>query len=402
MKTNLIDLIEDEYNRFPDDAEMQTEFNLQKSKLESSREELFNKIDNEPDDVKLVAAFFAKSEVIEELRSSSSFNTDALYNIHGISLEALETYYRFSKFKYECGIYNDAEDMLGNFLSVVQPGQSSSVLGARWGRLACRILSAKWDLAAQDLAAIKEAIDIRNVTAVDQLKQRAWLLHWALFVHINQRDGVDNLADFFSEKSYLQTVENLCPWLLRYYAAFVVLSPSRRRVLLRDVLAEIQNMAYLYSDPMTQFLSLIFTEFDFNEAQKKLAECQLLMKNDFFLQIYSEKFMYEARLLICEVYCTINRRVDLVMLSEQLHMSVEEAERWMVEIVVNATTGITVDAKIDSAGKQALIAPPNRAAYQSIVEKTRELTSRTGGLVGNLGTLLHEQNGFIKARLAST
>ena len=401
LKTNLIDLIEDEYTRFPDDKEMQTQFNLQKPQFEARRNELFDKIDNEPDNIKLVKTFFANTEVIDELRSSSGLNTDILSTRHGITLETLEIYYKFAKFNYECGMYNEAEEMLGNFLSVVQPGQSSSVLAARWGRLACRILTAKWDLAAQDLAAIKEAIDVRNVTAVDQLKQRAWLLHWALFVHINQRDGVDALADFFSEKVYLQTVENLCPWLLRYYAAFVVLSPSRRRVLLRDVLNEVQNMAYLYSDPMTQFLSVVFTEFDFNEAQKKLIECQSLMKTDFFLQIYSEKFMYEARLLICEVYCTINRRVDLNMLSEQLHLSVEEAERWMVEIVVNATTGVTVDAKIDSASKQALIAPPSQATYQTIIDKTKELTGRSNLLVNSFGILLNDQGSFIKAKLAS-
>lgn len=402
LKTNLIDLIEDEYNRYPDDEEMQTQFNLQKPQLESRRNELFEKIDNEPDDVKLVTLFFSKTENIDELRSSSTLNTDILTVKHGITLETLETYYKYAKFKYECGIYQEVEEMLGNFLSVVQPGQSSSLLPARWGRLACRILQAKWDLAAQDLAVIKEAIDVRNVTAVDQLKQRAWLLHWALFVLVNQREGVDALADFFSEKVYLQTVENLCPWLLRYYAAFIVLSPSRRRMLLRDVLNEVQNMSYLYSDPMTQFLSVIFTEFDFTKAQTKLIECQSLMKNDFFLQIYAEKFMYEARLLICEVYCSINSHVDLVMLSEQLHLNVEETERWMVEIVVNTTTGFTVDAKIDSAGKQAIIAPPTQATYQTIIDKTKELTGRTHMLVNNMGLLLNDQGGFIKAKLAST
>jgi hypothetical protein len=36
-------------------------------------------------------------------------------------------------------MYNDAEEMIGNFLSVTQ-SQSPAVIGARWGRLACRIL----------------------------------------------------------------------------------------------------------------------------------------------------------------------------------------------------------------------------------------------------------------------
>jgi len=181
------------------------------------------------------------------------------------------------------------------------------VLGALWGRLACRIVQAKWDLSLTDLEKVKEAIEGRHIAPTDQLRQRAWLLHWGLLVYINQREGADALTDFFSERAYLQTLENLCPWLLRYYTAFVVLSKSKRRTMLRDLLQEIQSMEYQYSDPITEFLASLFKLFDFDEAQVKLMECQELIKNDFFLQIYAESFMKEARLLICEMYCSINR-----------------------------------------------------------------------------------------------
>lgn len=402
-KTNLIDFIEEEYQRFPDDPELQAEFQRQQPLLEARREKLFEQIDNEPEEYKLVKSFFDKTELIEELKRAtpSNLTTEYLSASEGITPEALESYYKFGKFKYECGMYDDAEEMLGNFLSVIQP-QSSSVLGARWGRLACRILGAKWDLALHDLAAVKEAIEIRNVTPMDQIRQRAWLLHWALFVHINQRDGVDALADFFSEKVYLQTLENLCPWLMRYYTAFVVLSPSRRQKLLRDVLQGIQAMAYQYSDPMTEFLYSLFNQFDFDEAQQKLQECQALMKNDFFLQIYADKFMYEARVLICEMFCTINKRVDLVMLADKLQMSEEEVEKWMVDMVRNGTVGATADAKIDSSAKQVIMAPPSRVAHQTVVEKTRDLTARSGMLSNNLSTLLQDQGQatFIRSRFA--
>ena len=77
--------------------------------------------------------------------------------------------------------------------------------------------------------------------------------------------------------------------------------------MLRDLLQEIQSMEYQYSDPITEFLASLFKLFDFDEAQVKLMECQELIKNDFFLQIYADSFMKEARLLICEMYCSINR-----------------------------------------------------------------------------------------------
>lgn len=397
LKTNLIDLIVDEYAKFPDDSEMQEDFKSKQEAFDLRRNDIFDKIDHEPDNVKLVAVFFRDSDLIDEIKSASGLTVESLAS-HGVSSEALDAYYKFSKFKYECGLYDDADSMLSNFLSVAQHN-SSALLGARWGRLACRILGAKWELAASDLAAIKEAIDIRNMSAIDQLRQRAWLLHWALFVNINLPSGQEALADFFNEKPYLSTIENICPWLLRYYAAFVVLSPSRRKALLPQVLTEIQSMSYQYSDPMTQFLTLVYVDFDFDEAQNKLVECLALMKSDFFLQVYGDKFLREARLLICEVYCTINSRVDLVQLASQLQLTVEEAEKWMVEIVVNSKTSVPINAKIDSAAKVALIAPSSKATFQGVVDKTKDLSSRTGTLASNLGTVLQEQSPFIKAKL---
>jgi translation initiation factor 3 subunit E len=397
MKTNLIDLIEDEYAKFPEDGAMQAEFNAIRGALDKRRDELFDKIDNEPEDVKLVSAFFANQEEPEEGQSKPTYTAEMLATSHGISVEALENYYKFAKFQYECGQYNVAEEMLGNFLSIAQ-SQTSSVLGARWGRLACRILGAKWELALQDLASVKEAIDIRNIAPTDQIRQRAWLMHWALFVYINQKDGVDALADFFSERVYLQTIENLCPWLLRYYTAFVVLSPTRRQKMLRGVLTEIGDMSYQYSDPMTEFLSGIFKEFDFSIAQEKLKQCQTLIKNDFFLQIYQDKFMHEARVLICEMYCTINKRVDLVMLSEQLQMTEEEAERWMVDMVLNGSAGSSQDAKVDASAKQIIMAAPNKAAHQNVMDKTRDYTVRSSMLMQTMGTMLSDQAALVRSK----
>ena len=391
---------------------MQASFINQKQSLEARRDELFHKIDNPPEDVKLVTAFFQSRES-SEASTAATTTTVSLESLaaQGITAEALESYYRYGKFKYECGIYNEAEEMLGNYLSISHL-QSSSVIGAKWGRLACRILGAKWDLASQDLASVKEAIDVRNVAPVDLLKQRAWLLHWALFVHINQRDGIDSLTDFFSEKVYLLTLENICPWLLRYYAAFVVLSqPNKRRILLKDVINEILliKIDKQYNDPIISFLYLLYIEFDLNGALIKLKECQQIMKNDFFLQIYSDKFLNEGKILLCEIYYNINNKLDFKELSIQFDMSIDETERWVIESVanfslnsgLNSSLNSASETKIDSGAKVAIIAPPTRSAYQTIIERTRDITTRCNILSEHLNTLLKEQGGFIRAKMAS-
>ena len=112
--------------------------------------------------------FFEDAALISELKAGSNLNLDYVAANHSITTEALDAYYKFAKFKYECGIYSDAEDMLGNYLSLTQ-SNTPGALGALWGRLACRILQAKWSDSNLDLVAVKDAIEIRNITPIDQV-----------------------------------------------------------------------------------------------------------------------------------------------------------------------------------------------------------------------------------------
>lgn len=399
--TNMINLAEDEYLKYPDDPEMQAEYKATEPIFREREERAFDLLDNEPESVKMVSTFFENTDVISDLKANSNLTLEYLIEHFGISADAIESYINHSKFKYECGYYGDAEAMLGNYLSITQTN-SSLVLGALWGRLACRIVQAKWGDALADLIAVKDAIEVRNIAPLDQLRQRGWLMHWSLFVYLNRgSEGVDALVDLFSDKAYLQTLENLCPWLLRYYSAAVILSPSKRHTKLRDLLNEISSMSYLYNDPITLFLGSLFDQFDFDEAQTRLKECQELVRTDFFLQIHANNFVHEARMLICEMYCAINRKVDLTMLADKLQLTDEEAERWMVDMVRGNTSsqGATLDARIDSSGKQAIISPPPRSAHKQIVEASRDLTTRSGILSNNLETLVKEQAGYIKMKV---
>ena len=95
-KTNLIDVIEDEYTKYPDDAELQKEFNAQKVALDQRRNAVFDQIDNEPEVVKKVSEFFANTELVEQLKSTSAanFTIEQLSVNHGITADALEKYYK--------------------------------------------------------------------------------------------------------------------------------------------------------------------------------------------------------------------------------------------------------------------------------------------------------------------
>lgn len=392
----MLELVEDEYDHLPNSHPVKLAYPEQQTVIEARKQAIFDKIDNEPPGVTRVSNFFNNAVLIADLKNNANLTMDFICSNYDLSQEDCEEYYKYSKFKYDCGMYEIAEGMLGNYLSISQP-QNNSVLGALWGRLACRILQANWDASLQDVTAVKEAIESRSITPVDQIRQRAWLMHWGLFVYMNHRDGTDALVDFYAEKYYLQTLENLCPWLLRYFTVAVILS-HRRRNLLQDVLKEIQSMTYQYSDPITEFIECLYEKFDFDEAQSRLKDCQALMKNDFFLLRFADKFTHEARLLICEIYCSINKRVDLTVLAEKLELSEEEAERWMVDMVRNSNAGDAIDAKIDSSGKQVIMSVPVRSAHQQVVDRTRDLTVRSSLLCSNLESTLQDQIFYVKNR----
>ncbi len=394
-RTNMTDLAVD----LLDEVKAQEGDSDKKAKLKERGQKILDQFDVESEDVTKVRKFFDDAATIAEIKQGNNMTLEYLSTNHDISAESLQNFYLRSKFEYECGQYSQSEAMLNQYLSVQQP-PSGLWLGALWGRLACHMLTSKWEETFSDFQNIKDIIDSKNIPPVDQIRQRAWLLHWSLFVHTNRADGVDSLADLFAERPYATTMENLCPWLLRYYTAAVILSPSRRSSMLKDVLREIREFSYLYSDPITEFLESLYTHFDFDVAQRKLIECQNLIKQDFFLKNFSDKFTHEARVLICEMYCTISKRVDLTMLSSKLQLTEEEAEKWMVNMVRGsaAGNGIPLDAKIDSSGKQVLMSIPAKSPQQHVQDKTRDLTHRSGVLSATLENVAKEQQLYLSVR----
>ena len=133
-KTNMVDVMCDEYERPECDADIKTIFEQEKVNIDRRKDEIFAELDNEPEVVKEVTAFFANTELVTGLKSANGFNADNLASEYGITSDKLTAYYRYSKFKYECGMYDQAEEMLSLFLSVGQ-AQTSIWLGALWGDL---------------------------------------------------------------------------------------------------------------------------------------------------------------------------------------------------------------------------------------------------------------------------
>lgn len=150
-----------------------------------------------------------------------------------------------------------------------------------------------------------------------QLQARTWLIHWALFPYFRHEPSRDAITELFFTPAYINTIQMLCPWILRFLTAAVITNRNRTRnsnayqKQLKDLVRIVKQEGYEYHDPLTDFIKALYVDFDFEGAQKKLSEAEQLFENDFFLGQTKDLFVDSARHLISESYCKIHQRIDI-------------------------------------------------------------------------------------------
>ena len=276
----------------------------------------------------------------------------------------------------------------------------TNLLQVLWGKLSCEILVEDYEEAMVALIAVKTALESlassNKISPLEALHQRTWLLHWSLFVFWNADKGMETMVELFTSEKYLQAVTTNAPHLLRYLTAAVLVckrraakkagsnSNSEGRRLLRDLVKVMQQCEY--SDPIVEFVDKLSVQFDFDAAQLQLEKCETVLKSDFFLCKQSELFMEEARIFVFENYCRIHHKIDLSNLGDKLAMDRDVAEKWIVDLIRNAM----LDAKIDSEEGCVVMGAGTVSVYEQIMDKTRDLTSRSAGLTSNMRGYLND------------
>jgi len=148
----------------------------------------------------------------------------------------------------------------------------------------------------------------------------------------------------------------------------------------------IQQESYTYRDPITEFVECLYINFDFDGAQEKLAECETVLKNDFFLVACEGEFMENARLFIFETFCRIHQCISIGMLADKLNMTPEAAEHWIVNLIRNAS----LDAKIDSKLGHVVMGAQAVAVHEQVIERTSEVNRRSLGIIEKMREKLAE------------
>ena len=350
--------------------------------LVSRRSEVVQRLKALEVQVKPVTDFLSNEENVKLLKQDKTQNMTFLQKEFGIGPDEVDALYHYAKWNFECGNYSAAGEYLYHYRTLST--HPERVISALWGKVATDILQQDFDTAMDDLLKLKELLDLDTFAPVTrQLQQKAWLMHWSLFVFFNHENGMNALIDLFLQDRYVTAIQLVSQHLLRYLAVAVVVNKRRRNVL-KDLIRVIQQEQYEYTDPITEFLRCLFVDFDFDGAQEKLAQCEQVLENDFFLVATKDAFMEAARQFLFETYCRIHQAIDINSLAGKLGMDNEATEKWIVNLIRNAR----LNAKIDSKAGTVVIQTQSLSAYEQLLEKARGLSLRTFTLANTVvGTL---------------
>jgi translation initiation factor 3 subunit E len=303
----------------------------------------------------------------------------------------LDDLLQYTKLMYECGDYVLCAELLKHYKTIVAVDAERPVnkdtISNLWGQLASNILVKDFKVAAELILEIYDKLEKAEKAESAQQKmpmrevllQRTWWLHWALYAVFNSEEVDPKVLDFFITEKSLSIISLSCPYLFRYVGACLILN-KRLKLVLFDTVKVLQHECGSYSDPITRFLLALYTDMDFDEAQRELQKCKLVCKGDYFLSAHWAEFEENARLLIFERYCRIHQCINIQMIAEKLNMAPEEAELWIVKLIQSAK----LDARIDSEKSRVVMSKAPPSVYQQVIEKTKNLSFRSTMTLANL------------------
>lgn len=101
---------------------------------------------------------------------------------------APEAVFKLSKHLYESGLYTPCSALLKEFRKA-GPGASGDAMAALWGKFAADVMAGSWEEANACRGDLATAVDRSSSPKHVTQAQRAWMLHWSLFVFFNRSGG---------------------------------------------------------------------------------------------------------------------------------------------------------------------------------------------------------------------
>jgi len=400
--------------RIPEDTEMNDEYKQKEEQFDDALDDLAHKID----EVKTKLT----SEEAQQLLTQGKDNNRlwvALKEDCGFNEEDLTNLFKYARMLYNCEEYEEGESILYIY-KLIAPYDHSMHLSALWGDIANCIqlmdddskTNESFERAVTTMNDLKDTIEkSKEENPLKTLQQRAWLLHWALFIYFSKPAKVNQLAVKTNENStkctehlihlclfnqgdkeenhYKNTIETICPWMLRYLAVIIITSDTidKKDNKLRRLVEIIDQEQINYSDPITNFLLSLRKNCDFEAAQSYLEKCHQVLKSDYFVRDYADAFLEKGKHLIFEMVCRIHKCIRLESIAEKLNMTQEDAELWIVDLIRN----YRLHAKIDGENGNIILGQDPVLPYQQIIQRTSTLSVASKMLLKNLETRINQQ-----------
>jgi translation initiation factor 3 subunit E len=106
----------------------------------------------------------------------------------------------------------------------------------------------------------------------------------------------------------------ICPHLIRYLAASILLSKNSQKYgnfNLNSFLNLLQRETCEYSDSLIEFIKMVLLNFDFKKAQSLIKDIRNDFQHDFFLSYKVDAIVHCAQTVLFEEYCKIHNVVEI-------------------------------------------------------------------------------------------
>ncbi|CAD2099330.1 eukaryotic translation initiation factor 3 subunit E, putative [Plasmodium vinckei brucechwatti] len=245
------------------------------------------------------------------------------------------------------------------------------------------------NVCVETIIKLSQLLNKEKVTKHEIILQRSWLIHWSLilifhfFMHVMyvkniypKNNTFSILQDWFIDEKNLSILNLICPHIIRYYCVYAIFYRNRKDHF-ELILNTLNLLKSKYTDSFTSLLISIFTDYNFNLAQKCISEIGNICQSDVFLFKLKPYIEEQSRFIMFETYCRIHKSINIDMLANQVNLQRDEAEKWIVNLIRNAK----LDAKIDSEKNCIEISTTLPNLYQQVIDKTQNLTMRSNFLV---------------------
>ncbi|KAJ2990974.1 Eukaryotic translation initiation factor 3 subunit E [Globomyces sp. JEL0801] len=281
--------------------------------------------------------------------------------------------YDYALFQYSVGEYKVTSEALYHYR--ILSNDTKQIFSSLWGKIASEILLKNWDVAFEDLYILKDLLDSSSEDQKVLVHNRSWLLHWSLVIFFNHPKGKDAFLDLCLLPNYLNAIQTVCPWILRYVTAAMIMSSKKYRYQLKDLIVILSQEIHQYCDPLINLIQSLAINFDFNEAIKNLKDCVEFVKKDYYLVKDSEPLLESCRVYFFEHYCRIHQTVTLDNLAKLLILPSKNMESW----VNKAVQETRLEVRISKGSVERVFT--SHTVFRQIQDKTKPLNQKSQQII---------------------